>query len=71
MSNWFDRLVQEHKELSAKVDKLRQYLKDNECNNIHNVDILQVQYLAMCTYCDILLMRIKNEEQYAPKITVN
>lgn len=56
MEEWQERVLQEHKELSDKVNKLTNYLaKDNH----HEQSLLWIQLKSMRVYKEILTVRIK------------
>jgi hypothetical protein len=58
--DWFDRLIKERKELSSKLEKLKDFMKDPgfELLTHEEQTLLQTQSYAMSVYLCILEFRI-------------
>ena len=59
MENWQKRLVDEHKELVKRIEKLEAFLKENSPDKIQAFDYMCIQLYAMQTYAMALKARIK------------
>lgn len=61
MSDFKDRLVTEHSELSEKIEKLSNFLESERFSDIdkEQQELLKQQYQVMLEYQQILIQRIK------------
>lgn len=65
MEDWKIRLVEEYKELSAKIDKLADSLNDEEfCSKVGQVQYFYMvtQYTGMRVYLEALVDRLDDLE---------
>lgn len=59
--DWQKRLVEERKELLARIEKLDAYIDEIACDPaVSNEDyrLMRIQYFAMCAYDGALLARM-------------
>lgn len=57
MDDWKKRLIEEHKELIERIEKLEDFLNKHNPNEIQGFDIMCMQLYAMQTYAMALKAR--------------
>ena len=60
VEDWFDRVVYEAADLTAKIRKLREFRKTEAYSILSekHKELLEQQYTVMCAYCIVLNERI-------------
>lgn len=58
MNDWKKRLINEHRELVERIEKLEEFLEKHDRNEIQGFEYMCIQLYAMQTYAMALKARI-------------